>query len=99
MGTLPVMYDRIISIMQDPRRPPARMDMYRCTARCTVLVIAGSCDRVAWDGHYIILSIMLSDIHKIHIYYKSYNDSSCLLHVDTENMLAKLCREWTFEFS
>ena len=28
MGTLPVMYGRIISIMQDPRRPPARMDMY-----------------------------------------------------------------------
>jgi len=43
----------------------------------------------------IILSIMLSDIH---IYYKSYNDSSCLLRVDTENMLANCMSRVDFRF-
>lgn len=47
MGTLPVMYGRIISIMQDLRRPPARMDTCMVRDVRTILAIASSGDWVA----------------------------------------------------
>lgn len=62
MGTLPVMYGRIISIMQDPHRPPAQqIRMYR--SRRTISAIIGGRDWITRGTAIVLLYCRFYTIH------------------------------------